>query len=69
MVKSNPNTIFKEWLRRGLKKSGKDKSELARCLDIHPSAIYKLLAGTRKFQLSEIKLMEDYLDEAAPKWR
>lgn len=62
----NPNEILTEWLVAGLQKNGKDVAGLAKRLKIHPSAIYKLMAGTRDFHLTEIKPIADYIDEPIP---
>ena len=63
----NPNETLKIWLVAGMGKEGKSVQGLARKLKIHPSAIYKLMAGTRDFQLHEIALIADYIGEPVPK--
>ncbi len=63
----NPSDILMKWLIAGMKKDGKDVAGLAKKLKVHPSAIYKLMAGTRDFQLHEIKPTADYLEEPVPK--
>lgn len=63
----NPNEILKNWLVDGLQKEGKNVAGLARRLKIHPSAIYKLTAGTRDFQLHEIGPIAEYIGEPVPK--
>lgn len=62
----NPNLILKNWLVAGMKKPDKSVQDLARVLKIHPSAIYKLMAGTRDFQLHEIQPTAEYIDEPVP---
>lgn len=63
----DPNKTLQDWLVVGLSQEGKDVAGLAKRLKIHPSAIYKLMAGTRDFQLHEIPLTADYLGKKVPK--
>lgn len=63
----NPNETLMKWLVAGMNKEGKTVKKLARHLKIHPSTIYKLMAGTRDFQLHEIEPIAEYIDEPVPK--
>lgn len=65
-IVKNPNEILTAWLVKGLEKEGKDVAGLAKRLKIHPSAIYKLMAGTRDFHLTEIRPIADYINESVP---
>lgn len=66
----NPNEILANWLASGLEKEGKDVAGLARALKLHPSAIYKMMAGTRDFHLTEIRPIADYIEESVPElWK
>lgn len=55
-----------EWLRAGLAQPGKSQSGLARALNLHPSAISKILSNRRRFTSGELTATADYLGLPAP---
>lgn len=50
-------------IRKGLEKPGKSQRGLAAALGIDPSAVNRMLAGTRQLKLSEVPKVEAYLNE------
>src|SRR4051812_11785760 len=59
------SSIDLERLRSQLRAEGRSQSELARRLGLHPSAVNKMLAGTREIKLREFMVIEAYLAETA----
>ena len=55
-----------DWIRDGLLKSGKTQRGLAAALGVDPSAISRLLAGTRQLRVAELPVVAAYLDSPIP---
>jgi len=56
-----------DWIRQGLKDTGKTRSGLAKALGRSPSAITDLLNGSRRLRAEEISLIADYLGVEPPR--
>ena len=50
----------KNWLREGLKRSGKTQRGLAKALGIDPSNASRLVSGKRRLKIEEIDIVLDY---------
>lgn len=57
---------YREWIARGLEKPGKQKSKLAAALSLDPSAVTRILDGSRKIHLEEIPKITAYLGDLPP---
>lgn len=57
---------YRDWIARGLEKPGKRKRDLADALRLNPSAVTRILDGSRRLQLTEIPRIAAYLGEAPP---
>lgn len=57
---------YREWISRGLQKSGKRKRGLADALKLDPSAVTRILDGSRRVQLREVAQIAAYLGETPP---
>ena len=55
-----------DWIRDGLAKPGKTQRGLATSLGVDPSAISRLLAGTRQLRAAELPVVAAYLDSGIP---
>ena len=55
-----------DWIRDGLAKPGKTQRGLATALGVDPSAISRLLAGTRQLRAAELPLVAAYMDSQIP---
>jgi len=55
-----------DWIRDGLAKPGKTQRGLATALGVDPSAISRLLAGTRQLRAAELPVVATYLDSPIP---
>lgn len=55
-----------DWIRDGLEKPGKTQRGLASALGVDPSAISRLLAGTRQLRAAELPVVAAYLDSPIP---
>ena len=55
-----------DWIRDGLVKPGKTQRGLATALGVDPSAISRLLAGTRQLRAAELPVVAAYLDSPIP---
>lgn len=55
-----------DWIRDGLAKPGKTQRGLATALGVDPSAISRLLAGTRQLRAAELPVVAAYLDARIP---
>lgn len=55
-----------DWIREGLEKPGKTQRGLATALGVDPSAISRLLAGTRQLRVAELPVIAAYLDSPIP---
>jgi transcriptional regulator with XRE-family HTH domain len=56
-----------DWIRAGLKRTGKTRSGLARALGRSPSAVTDLLNGHRRLRADEIATVSDYLGIEPPR--
>jgi transcriptional regulator with XRE-family HTH domain len=56
-----------EWIRAGLKHTGKTRSGLAKALGRSPSAVTDLLNGHRRLRADEISLVAEYLGVEPPR--
>jgi len=56
-----------EWIRVGLKQTGKTRSALARALGRSPSAVTDLLNGHRRLRAEEIAIVADFLGVEPPR--
>jgi hypothetical protein len=56
-----------DWIRTGLKRTGKTRSGLARALCRSPSAVTDLLNGHRRLRADEIAIVSDYLGIEPPR--
>ena len=50
-----------DWIRAGLKRTGKTRSGLAKALGRSPSAVTDLLNGSRRLRAEEIAIAAEYL--------
>jgi len=55
-----------QWLRAGLEKHGKTQKELADHLGWDPSAMSRLLSGSRLLKVDELAEIAKFLNEPAP---
>jgi len=55
-----------DWIRNGLGKPGKNQRSLAGALGVDPSAISRLLAGTRQLRAAELPVVAAYLEAEIP---
>lgn len=58
--------MFQKWIRKGLRKPGKDQSGLASVLGIDRTVVSKIVRGSRQLKASEIEIIARYLGEAPP---
>lgn len=56
----------RRWIAEGLKKPGKAKRRLADALELDPSAVTRILDGTRMVKLHEVPKIATYLGEQPP---
>src|ERR1700760_3896962 len=56
-----------DWIRAGLKHTGKTRSGLAKALGRSPSAVTDLLNGHRRLRADEIAIVSDYLGIEPPR--
>ena len=56
-----------EWIRAGLKHTGKTRSGLAKALGRSPSAVTDLLNGHRRLRADEIAIVAEYLGIEPPR--
>ena len=56
-----------DWIRAGLKRTGKTRSGLAKALGRSPSAVTDLLNGHRRLRADEIATVSDYLGIEPPR--
>ena len=56
-----------DWIRIGLKRTGKTRSGLARALGRSPSAVTDLLNGHRRLRADEIATVSEYLGIEPPR--
>ena len=55
-----------DWIRDGLAKPGKTQRGLATAMGVDPSAISRLLAGTRQLRAAELPVVAAYLESEIP---
>ncbi len=60
-------TLTVEWIRAGLKHTGKTRSGLAKALGRSPSAVTDLLNGHRRLRADEIAIVAEYLGIEPPR--
>lgn len=60
------DSIFVDWIKKGLLAPGKSKGGLAKALGIHPSQISRLLTGHRQLKAEEVPLVARYLGVPPP---
>src|ERR1700685_730147 len=60
-------TLTVEWIRAGLKDTGKTRSGLAKALGRSPSAVTDLLNGSRRLRAEEIAIAAEYLGVEPPR--
>jgi hypothetical protein len=63
---SNTSKLYLDWLRHGLRKPGKSGKGLATVLGVSESAVSRMLAGKRRFQLLELPKIAGYIEEEVP---
>ena len=56
-----------DWIRAGLKRTGKTRSGLAKALGRSPSAVTDLLNGHRRLRADEIAIVSEYLGVEPPR--
>ena len=56
-----------DWIRAGLKRTGKTRSGLAKALGRSPSAVTDLLNGHRRLRADEIAIVAEYLGIEPPR--
>ncbi len=56
-----------DWIRAGLKHTGKTRSGLAKALGRSPSAVTDLLNGHRRLRADEIPIVAEYLGIEPPR--
>ena len=56
-----------DWIRSGLKRTGKTRSGLAKALGRSPSAVTDLLNGHRRLRADEIAIVSEYLGIEPPR--
>ena len=57
---------YAKWLSDGLNKPGKNAMGLANALEVHRSAIYKMISGERKINANELPIIAKYLEDLVP---
>lgn len=57
---------YRAWLAQAFARTGKSKKGLADAMNVLPSAISKILAGTREVGAEEFAIMQRYFDESTP---
>lgn len=62
-MSADPNI---EWIRNGLSRPGKTQRGLATALGLDPSAVSRLLTGSRQLRAAEIPVVAAYLESEAP---
>lgn len=65
-ARMSDQTGFRAWIERGLAKPGKRKRQLADALNVDPSAVTRILDGTRRVRLDEVSRIAEYLGETPP---
>lgn len=63
---SESTSVYADWLRKGLERTGKSASGLARRLGYYPSAICRMINGERRIRADELTLIADYLGLPLP---
>lgn len=58
--------IYRGWIETGLKKPGKGRRKLADAMGLNPSAVTRILDGTRRVQIDEVPRIAAYLGEEPP---
>lgn len=58
--------VYVQWLTAGLKKPGKNQSELARLLGTDASTVNKMVKGTRRVKVEELQTISTYIQEPQP---
>jgi transcriptional regulator with XRE-family HTH domain len=59
-------TDYAQWIRDGLKRSGKMQTELADALGIHPSGMAKIMAGKRRIKVEELPVIAKFIGQPGP---
>lgn len=57
---------YRDWISRGLEKPGRLRKGLADALGLSPSAVTRMLDGTRRVHLEEVPRIASYLGDAPP---
>lgn len=57
---------YREWIERGLEKPGLFRKGLADALGLSPSAVTRMLDGTRRVHLEEVPRIAAYLGDTPP---
>lgn len=63
---SDEGEIYRQWVKRGLEKPGKNATGLAKALGRNPSAVTRIVSGERLVKANELPLISSYLGEPAP---
>ncbi len=58
--------MYAEWIRDGLRKSGKKQTELAKELKLHESAVAKIVGGNRGIKLEELPIIAKFIGQPMP---
>lgn len=62
----NHQAMMIQWLKQGLKKPHKTQAGLAAALNVDPSAISKIISGTRQIKAHELPKIAEYIGEPIP---
>lgn len=65
--KPNNGEMTVDWIRTGLKETGKTRSALAKALGRSPSAVTDLLNGSRRLRADEIAIAAEFLGVEPPR--
>ncbi|MFG1334010.1 hypothetical protein V5F41_22500 [Xanthobacter autotrophicus] len=63
---SDDGEIYRQWIKLGLQKPGKNASGLAKVLGRNPSAVTRMVNGERQVKANELPLISSYLGEPVP---
>ena len=65
-MNDHDSETYRRWLVAGLAKPGKTQRGLAHVLGIDPMEVSRLVHGTRKFQVGELRKIAAYINEQIP---
>lgn len=66
MSSETPSDRLRHWLSKGLEKTGKTNTELARRLGIPQPRVAEMKSGKRLIKTTEVAIISDYIGEPVP---